>query len=177
MLRFLDADKVFVWADPHFGHENIIRHCERPYGNSRHMEGDMVRRFNNIVPPDGITICVGDFGWMGWSHPSQVRKVLRKLNGNHILVMGNHDDFHPRQYIRAGFQSVHTILIDEIYGRMVAIYHDPAVWNTIDFDCISIVGHVHNLFYLQSDKKMINVGVDVNDFQPLKINDAIEELK
>lgn len=178
MLKLFDSNTLYVTADEHFGHENIIEHCDRPYGNSRHMDGDMIRRFNSVVPRNGITIHNGDFGWLAWEHTSQVNKVLRRLNGGHILVIGNHDNLHPRKYLRAGFMSIHSTIISHDFTDVpVAIYHDPAVWNALNFKCVSIVGHIHNLFRLQKDKKMINVGVDVNDFKPLKLMEVIEEAK
>ena len=39
----------FYIADTHFGHKNIIRLDNRPFLDMIEMEGEMVRRWNNVV--------------------------------------------------------------------------------------------------------------------------------
>lgn len=41
--------KYFVVADNHFGHENIIRFCNRPFKTLDEMNYEMVKRWNAVV--------------------------------------------------------------------------------------------------------------------------------
>lgn len=41
---------LFVTADPHFGHRNIIHHCTRPYKNKHQMERDIVKSITALCP-------------------------------------------------------------------------------------------------------------------------------
>ncbi len=36
-------------ADTHFGHANIIRHCDRPFASIEEMDDELIRRINERV--------------------------------------------------------------------------------------------------------------------------------
>ena len=40
---------IWFTADEHYGHENIIRHCNRPFADAAEMERELVRRHNALV--------------------------------------------------------------------------------------------------------------------------------
>ena len=77
---------LFVTADWHLGHESLIEYDNRPFSNVDYMEKVLIKRFNSIVPKNGTTFFAGDMG-----HHDRVSKVLKELNGTHILIIGNHD--------------------------------------------------------------------------------------
>ncbi len=86
-LTIDDNKKVFYIADTHFGHANIIKHCNRPFESADEMDNTLIENWNNVVGKDDIVIVVGDFAFKGATHT----EYLAKLNGKIYLVRGNHD--------------------------------------------------------------------------------------
>lgn len=56
-----DPSEVWFTSDTHFGHENIIRYCGRPFRNTEEMNAELIRRWRETVPEDGIVFHLGDF--------------------------------------------------------------------------------------------------------------------
>ena len=82
-----ESKKVFFVSDTHFGHENIIRFCNRPFLNVEEMNEVLIENWNKIVPEDGTVFHLGDFALGGsniWN------EVLPCLNGQIYLILGNH---------------------------------------------------------------------------------------
>jgi calcineurin-like phosphoesterase family protein len=40
------------YSDPHFGHTNIIKYCDRPFASVDEMNEELVARYNASVGPD-----------------------------------------------------------------------------------------------------------------------------
>ena len=87
--KFANANEVMFTADQHFGHENIIRFCDRPFKDVDHMNEVMVERWNAVVDEDQTVFHLGDFSYRGKN--DTVPKYLERLNGKIILIRGNHD--------------------------------------------------------------------------------------
>jgi calcineurin-like phosphoesterase family protein len=79
-------------SDTHYGHQNIIRFCHRPYADVHHMNVDLVNRAASIVD-------VGDELWhLGDVALGYLDSTLANLAGIPVdvtLVAGNHDRCHP----------------------------------------------------------------------------------
>jgi len=171
--------KTYLSADPHLGHDEIIRYCKRPFRNSQIQTREIVKRHNNVVGHDDTTIWIGDFAMAGPDRATFVAGIMNRLNGNHILVLGNHDQIHPLKLVDIGFQSVHTSYTMEYKGHQFVMAHDPSVWTVVsnwDPRPIFLCGHVHDLFKSIKEKSIVNVGVDVWDFTPITFDQVLKEL-
>jgi len=163
--------KVFLTSDLHFGHENIIKYCNRPYKDIAEMDKCLIDNWNSVVGPNDLVYNLGDL-----CMPKRVKKdknyyydycadVLMDLNGRHVLILGNHDYLDPFKYIEIGIESVHTSLI---VGDFV-LAHDPSIATAIPKKMSLICGHVHDTFVkLVNPKKVLNVGVDCWDYKPIE---------
>ncbi|MCY3860850.1 MAG: metallophosphoesterase [bacterium] len=76
-------------SDHHFGHENIIRYCGRPFPDADTMDKEMVARWNDLVADSDEVWILGDLV-MGGKTQGLAGHVAR-LKGQKILVPGNHD--------------------------------------------------------------------------------------
>jgi calcineurin-like phosphoesterase family protein len=168
--------KTFFTADPHFSHENIIRYTNRPFKNAHEMNKTITENWNEVVNQGDLVYVLGDVSMS--KETSLFEKILSKLNGNKILILGNHDKLTPWQYLEVGFDSVHTsLVIDDMF-----ICHDPAMVSCVDYKK-NLVGHIHGLWdemISKKGQKLINVGVDVRDFCPIpleKVNSIFEGMK
>lgn len=70
---------IFYISDTHFGHENIIKICNRPYQNIQEMNEDIIKRWNNKVKPEDNVYFLGDFTYKTSS--CDAIEVLKRLNG------------------------------------------------------------------------------------------------
>lgn len=130
----------WVIADLHFGHANVIQYCDRPYRDVDHMTEELIKNWNNVVAKDDIVYVLGDFTLS--RHKEYIAELCSRLNGNKVLIMGNHDTRKPKDYIEAGFiQATRKPILLE--PRLV-LMHEPPQDEDIWFRCKYIFGHVHD---------------------------------
>lgn len=158
----------FFTADWHFDDQNIIEYCNRPFKNVNEMNNEIINKFNERITNNDDVYILGDLIVHTETNLQQLEKYIRKMNGNKILILGNHDRFKPFEYIDIGFQSVHTYFRHNKFH----LVHDPAC-SIIDIYNHWCVGHIHTLFkeIQRNSSNVMNVGVDVWDFYPIGIDD------
>ena len=167
----------YLISDPHFGHANIIKYCNRPYKDVHHMNSMLTQNWNSVVTIDDTVICLGDFGF------GNVSKYLERLNGHKILVLGNHD---KESQCRGHFEEIHTRLEIEINGQKVLLSHYPYKDSVGDFDHKFLDrmperngdqwlfhGHVHNSKPMLG-KRMLNMSVEWHNYTPVSETRIIE---
>ena len=98
-----------------------------------------------ILAPDDIIIFLGDLAFKN----SNIKELLKSLNGHKYLIMGNHDqDFILKNYPSLGLEGVFTmpVKINDIY-----LSHEPLVQeesNSLTFNLIvkefSSLANAHN---------------------------------
>lgn len=179
-------------SDWHLGHKNIIGYSGRPWSTVEEMNEGLIARHNELVRPADTVWMHGDVAL----HASQLAHVKR-FNGKLILIAGNHDscwDGHKRAaraaaaYREAGFTEIYSSgSVPRVVGaRPVLLSHlpyaDPAAPDQRYADrrpenrgLPLLCGHVHEKWRIQG--RMINVGVDVNDWYPVAADQLAEELK
>ena len=81
--------KVFFTSDLHFGHANVIRFDGRPFETVEEMNEELIRRWNAKVDKGDLVYVLGDMIW----RMQDCASVIRRLNGQIILIKGNHDRF------------------------------------------------------------------------------------
>jgi calcineurin-like phosphoesterase family protein len=107
----------------HYGHESVIKFCDRPFSSVEDMNESMIRNWNKLVKPEDLCIFVGDV--FMHTKPAKMREILSRLNGNRkILVFGNHDRERHRM-MNLGFTFVVEEMILEIAGERVLFSHYP----------------------------------------------------
>ena len=160
----------YATADEHYFHEGMITHCGRPFDNVHEMNNLMINCNNKNIKKNDEVYHVGDFMW-GEDY-EMLKTLLKRLNGRHHLILGNHDRFKPFDYIEAGFITVHTALWIE---DMVMV-HDPSVYTFCKKELgILVHGHVHELYKKVPDKPVVNVSVEVTSYTPIAF-EAIKQL-
>ncbi len=174
----------FYTADLHFGHENIIRYCKRPFASVAEMDAILVANWNAVVSDDDDVWVLGDVA-MGPIDEGLAN--VGRLAGHKVLVTGNHDRCwagNPRghdewleRYQRAGFAEIHQGTVETtLEGRAVLAAHFPyegdshdedrfTRWRPVDTGAWLLHGHVHTKWQVKG--RQINVGVDVWNHTPV----------
>ena len=81
---------IFFTADLHFGHANIIRHCNRPFASVDEMDAVLIHNWNAAVGLKDEVYILGDFTMRS---AVEAHKYLVRLNGRKYFICGNHDRF------------------------------------------------------------------------------------
>lgn len=175
---------IWFTSDQHYYHHNMLMHRgsapqaepeARKFRTTDEMHLTLKKRHNEVVAPDDIVYHLGDFAYgPGAKSWQQVGEVLRRLNGRHHLILGNHDHLKPFDYLEAGFISVHTSLIfdrlvGDAYGLSATLIHDPAVAGVLT-DQYFIHGHTHSLGK-RLNKNTYCVCVELTDYYPVPVTD------
>jgi calcineurin-like phosphoesterase family protein len=177
---------TYFTSDQHYGHANIIKYCNRPFRDVDDMRETMIANHNSVVKDGDEVWHLGDFSMS----EKQVQPILSRLNGKHILVMGNHDICHPLnrrcdagaigRYLDYGFEAVLMDLEDMGFLMHHMPYSSPDEHDKRylkhrpgDSGKILLHGHVHEKWKTRG--RMINVGVDVWNFTPVSL-DTIKDL-
>jgi len=156
--------QTWFTADNHFGHKNIIKHCNRPFKNLKEMDKQLITNWNKTVNKNDTVIILGDF-----SYKSNPNKYINKLNGHKIFILGNHDN--PKQL----YTNIIGLSIQQ-KGIKIWCTHDPK-----DIEPkyeLNLCGHIHNKWKIQKEENTItiNVGIDLWDFKPINIQDIMSIL-
>jgi len=77
---------TFFASDHHFGHKNILTFPLRRFSDVEEMNEFMVEQHNRMVSPKDKTYFLGDVAF-----GSNNLKFLDRMNGEKILIKGNHD--------------------------------------------------------------------------------------
>ena len=83
--------KIFFTSDNHFGHEKVIQFDGRPFSSVEEMDTEMIRRWNAKVGKGDLVYVLGDMIWK--TRSDEAPKLIKSLNGQIILIKGNHDRF------------------------------------------------------------------------------------
>lgn len=182
---------IYVTADHHFGHDNIISYCNRPFPNALDMAETMVRKWNAVVGAGDVVWHLGDFAMN-----KAALSVAELLNGAKFILKGNHDRESWNSYEDVGFRRLldisdrdekNGLAYKVINGRIVYLTHAPP--SPIDLpvahrvaqeygartiiDCaipwIWLHGHSHGGRGFQHDQ-VIDVGVDCYAFTPVSLD-------
>jgi calcineurin-like phosphoesterase family protein len=166
---------IWFTADQHYDHTSIISYTGRPFANKEEMNETIIKRYNKVVKDGDTVYFLGDLSmYYDETDWLKLARYIQQLKGRKILIQGNHDRFNPFAYVEMGFESVHTSLVETFEGKPYVMVHDPSVACDVRGIFKFICGHVHGLFKKQ--KGCLNVGVDVWNYYPVKLEDVIKEL-
>ena len=179
----INKSEVFFTSDTHFGHSNIIKYCARPFDNTNDMDEALINNWNAKVPKDGIVYHLGDFAWGSINYWEKIRE---QLNGEIILIYGNHDEKYLNNKL------MYKLFKEVTPQKKIWINKIPIYMNHYPFLCFGgsykglgatwqLFGHVHSNPRSEEGldhKRLVNcfptqydVGVDNNNFTPVSFDE------
>jgi len=173
----LSPDDFFVISDTHFGHKNILTHCNRPFGSVGEQDAVMIANWNNVVPFDGKVIHLGDFAYRGST--SYVDSIIERLNGTIYLITGNHDKkLQTKKLERLGHYHSFAVNDPDMKKQMfiVCCHYPFETWDRSHHGSISFYGHTHRELASDKGKMRFHCGVDSNNFTPVSYYDIKKKL-
>lgn len=181
---------IYFTSDMHFGHNGINKHCPkfRPEKDALETAERLVEEWNAIVTSNDIVYDMGDFTMDG--SLTKVRRYASRLNGEHHLILGNHDDNIAKakdeltsEYKLDGnklFESIQNYLeIDtEFNGEtyQLRMFHYPVLeWRGCHKGSFMLCGHIHQK-EVPHPGKILNVGYDLHG-KIISLEEVIKLLK
>lgn len=166
------------YSDPHFGHYNIIKSCNRPFESLDEMHETLINNYNSLIDQHHTVIWLGDAFFKGSVDYDQ--QIMDSLNGYKIILQGNHDRS-ATFLAKIGFSLVlKDFPVIKIGNRVCRLSHYPyANINHVEGVDIRdlnkrpkhqpgevlIHGHTHSS--RKRENNCIHVGVDAWDFKPV----------
>lgn len=180
----LSKDKLFFTSDPHYGHENILKYCHRPFSSIEEHDEELIRLWNETVPEDGIVFILGDIGFCSETY---LKTILNRLNGKIYWIIGNHDWRRITPGIMNRFECITQQIVITVDNKLVYLNHFPFLCypDSDRHPVYQFFGHVHSgplsgssdisrLVHL--NKRQYDVGVDNNEYKPISFQDIMKKI-
>ena len=168
---------ILFTSDLHFGHRNIIRHCNRPFYYIEEMDEFLIDKWNRKVGKNDTIYILGDLMFRNEKPPEE---YLRRLKGKKHLFTGNHDrDWVKKCVLSDWFESVNRLDFISDGKRQMALCHFPMMSWPHMTRCYMVHGHIHNDTtaeywpLIRSNPLMLNAGVDINGFEPVTFEEMV----
>ena len=187
----MEKQKIFFTSDLHFGHENVIRFDNRPFNTVEEMDEEMIKRWNAKVRKGDIVYVLGDFIWKAATN--EAVSIIRRLNGQIILIKGNHDRFLHNAAAKkalAGIKDYDDICVtleDGTTRRCILSHYFIPFYNGHRYQAIHLHGHSHfteesveevrittELNEKGYDLKIYNVGCMYWNYTPVTLDEILE---
>ena len=140
------------------------------------MDETMMERWNAKVKDDDTVYVLGDL----FFRAATVEPILKRLKGHKHLMLGNHDgSWTDRVKLADCFESVQTLKEGSVDGRLVTMCHYPMLSYPQARRGYMVYGHIHNNTgddywpLIMRRPRMLNVGVDVNNFEPVTFDELL----
>lgn len=133
----------FYISDLHFNHTNIIKYDNRPFQTADEMNHTLIKNWNKVVTDNDIVNVLGDFVWGKFS---VWEEILPQLNGEKILIKGNHDKIPDNIKGNLLKEIVDYKLAKDPDTDMWVImshYPMPFFWRDYDPNVFMLCGHLH----------------------------------
>ena len=174
---------VFLTSDTHFGHLGVCKFTKsdgvtklRPWDTPEEMDEEMVKRWNEVVKPNDKVYHLGDV-----VINRRALKTLHRLNGDKVLIKGNHDIFKLTDYTEH-FRDIRGY---HVMNGMI-LSHIPMHEESLGRFGVNIHGHLHANRVMRIKHKGATPEVDVRyhcvcveqtDFTPILFEDVIKRIK
>jgi calcineurin-like phosphoesterase family protein len=178
---------VWLVSDTHFGHAGVCRFLRndgtklRPWDNPEDMDEAMVKAWNETVRPGDKVYHLGDV-----VINRRALSTLGRLNGDKVLVKGNHDIFKLEDYLPY-FRDIRAYIVQPKAG--VIMTHMPIHPESLSRFGLNIHGHLHAnrvmkmrgvdvktggvLYTNEIDPRYHCVCVEQTDFRPILFEDVL----
>ena len=180
---------VFLTSDTHFGHTGVCHFTNkdgskmRPWTDPDEMDEEMVKRWNETVRPNDKVYHLGDV-----VINRKALKIMSRLNGDKVLIRGNHDIFRDDEY-RQYFRELRAY---HVMNGMI-LSHIPIHEESLGRFGVNIHGHLHtnrvmkhtetlHEFHHRGSRHYVDVRyhcvcVEQTDYRPILFEDVIKRIE
>ena len=134
-------------SDLHFDHTNVIKFDNRPFKDVEEMNNTLINNWNSVVKGGDIVYVLGD---VLFGDENRFNEIVNKLNGQIVLVKGNHDrlqfnKLNKRKVIKiVDYLEIKDTAFGKPYKVYMSHYFMPLFSKHRNENCVHLYGHVHN---------------------------------
>lgn len=140
------------------------------------MDEKIITNWNRTVGPHDDVYLLGD---VFFHNAENAKKIVRRLNGNINVIMGNHDKvLRNNSELRGMFNQIcpplYEIKIDDI--PIIMCHYPLLTWNKDHHGSFMLHGHAHGGIPFDEKHRRMDVGVDCNNFTPFSWDEVKRKL-
>lgn len=169
---------TWLVSDTHFGHEGVCKFLAkdgvsklRPFNHPDEMDEFMVAAWNAKVKPNDKVYHLGDVVMR-----KQALQIMHRLNGDKVLIKGNHDIFSLDVYA-AHFRDIRAV--HKLDG--IVLTHIPLHVESLGRYGVNVHGHLHDREVMVSphhvDSRYLCVCVEQTEFAPISLEEVRTRIK
>lgn len=182
----------YICSDLHFGHENIIKHCKRPFVDGKDMDSTLINLFQEKVKDEDHVYHLGDFMYGGKPKIGDFFNIFEQLPGKWHFILGNHD---RRTLEKWRHELVKDKRIEEVefYKRLVVdntlfilFHYEMAAWDQKHWRkfpeatrkykaTYHLFGHTHSSPDRTFELDTMDVGIDTTEFQLFTFEEIVSK--
>ena len=162
---------IWLTADLHLGHENVIRYSQRPFHNVHEMNGALIDNILETVKQTDTLYVVGDFAFDAKMFNAYA--YMLEIHCKTIFLQGNHDPKSRHHDLAIDFKAEH---------KHFYLCHFP--WATWRPNTVMLHGHCHGKnLPLPLDSRLqwrYDVGIDTEwcgrKYYPVPLEAVLERM-
>lgn len=172
---------IWFTSDEHYGHNNVIKFCNRPYTSLEEMTEGLIANHNSVVKKGDLVYHLGDMFWR--TVPLHEAMSIRyRLNGQHFYINGNHEELFERNpELGKTFiwqKDIAKLKIRD-YPNIILCHYAMRVWEGSHKDAWHLYGHSHNGLSRsvqgmtrEESALSLDVGVDAFNMFPVSLEEV-----
>ena len=157
------AERKLYISDLHLGHINVTKKGKnfdgRGFRDLDEMHEFITKKWNTNVSNADHVYCLGDIAWkVNNQNLDYYKEIIKGLNGNIHLILGNHDKFVNDRFKKL-FEEVvpYKEVADEVNGankRVILSHYYMPFYNHHYRNAVMLHGHSHNSAESDMERKI-----------------------
>ncbi|HHB0524308.1 TPA: metallophosphoesterase family protein [Staphylococcus aureus] len=172
---------IYFISDTHFYHKTLAIK-NRKFDSVEQMNQHIIKNWNETVSDDDDIYILGDLFYR--SSIENANSILKLLNGNKYLVVGNHDKHYlsNENFKTDIFKQISEIIEFKSHNYLWVLCHYPLLeWNQKHYNnSIHLYGHVHDFKPEYYNKILgsnaVNVSCELIKYTPISIEQVLHNL-
>lgn len=172
--------RIYFASDHHLNHKSIItfdtpRNNRKRFSTVPDMNEYILDMHNQTVRTKDTIYMLGDVAWN-----AEGLKLVKKMNGHKVLIMGNHDRQNFKQY-EGYFQDLKGVLYLGKRNTSFILSHIPVHPEQLKYRFShNIHGHLHEYNVLcedgSLDERYFNVSMEQINYKPIELDEIRQKL-
>ena len=181
----------WIASDIHLNHRNILKYCPERWFNKKPdqveptdedvtaMNERIIANWNTLVRPGDEVIILGD---VAMGQIDKAPALIRRLNGNKTLVLGNHDKSLkrlpelPDLFVKVCSYLEKTVNVDGVKTPLCMSHFPMMHWNGQSHGSIMFHGHLHGS-HCGVPGRIHDVGIDTNGLAPYNLDELVRKVR
>jgi len=154
----------------------VIQYSKRPFADADEMDAALIANWNRRVQPNDTVFHIGD---VSFRNATDTGRVLDQLYGVKYLILGNHDRvIRDNKSLLGRFAEVYDYGTEIKYeGMLFVLCHYPMItWRNAHHGSFMLHGHCHGSLRYPNPGRIMDVGVDPQNYAPISIDEVVERL-